>query len=165
MLLIVSPDLTLYRRWAAVGLGFGVAPGVADGGSVDSALGSGVGLPWDEGVAAGGVVGDADATPATAPPGTCEGSAPPAGDWVRAITRTMKARTISPTRRAWPPLRADAVGSAPMRRAGSRTTGAVPDADHSEAPSSPGPAGLASAATARAARNVAHVACTGWRHS
>src|SRR6187455_566267 len=118
MLLIVSPALTLYRRWAAVGLGFGVVAGVADGSTVDSGLGSGVGLPWVDGVAAGEVVGGADATPATAPPGTCDPSVLPAGDWVRAITRTMKARTMSPTSRAWPPLRADAVGSAPIRRAG-----------------------------------------------
>jgi hypothetical protein len=162
MLESVSPDFTRYSLDAAASVGFGVgfAVGFAVGAGVATGDGSGVGpgdVPGDgavDGLPAGcDAVGPGDMLSAAAPPeGLATVPLDAAGDCVRAITRTMKASTMRPTRSACPPPLAPAPGSAPMRRAGSRTTGVEAVADHSAAPSSPGVAGTAADATSRAAR-------------
>src|SRR5215217_3652938 len=119
MLLRVSPDFTRYRRGAGVAVpdarsvasttAAGDATAVAEAAPVVDARGANAGTIVEE------------ATPASDGPGVPRLKED--DDCDRAITRTRNATTISPTRTACPPLFADAVGSAPIRRAGSRTSG------------------------------------------
>ena len=122
--------------------GDGDAPGDSDGEATADADGA------SDRVATG------DGEPTTAAPASDAAglTPPPPGDCVRAITRTVKARTIRPTSNAWPPLRAEAPGRAPMRRAGSRTRAVDAVAGQRAAPSSPGARGMDSTASAVAAR-------------